>query len=238
MLAWAVFPPGDGRPASPLQNVMRHFPKTAEPRPAQPILALTAAFEAVPARLKEQPDLEAPYRPRLLVPLDGQYALFVTSGEYACHACDGTLSVFYVRRNHHSVEVLGAWPDLYKGGVWGEVGDLARFRLGTGNPAVEITNSTMNQGCAVSWMAVVELTPSRPIVRFEAPMGASFEGNDDPQAAFDVRATVAAPRAGKGVEVSYRGYGKGHVRIDQRVRYAGLRDRWTAQPSQFKAVSC
>ena len=82
-----------------------------------------------------------------------------------CHACSGDYSIFYVKKDGSAFDVLGKWPNIGGQGEFGNAADwVQRTDLST-YPAIMFKGTGMGQGCEMTAADIVELTPTRPIVR-------------------------------------------------------------------------
>lgn len=202
--------------------------------PARPSLTLDSAFAKVRDRIGDAEYMK-PAQPIILEPVTGGFALLVAANPANCHMCGAEISVFYFRPGKDDWRVAGAWPKLLEQGSWGEVGDIEYIDVGTSNTALSFTDDFISGGCFLGSMWVMELTPTRPIVRLGAPLDSDNFGDvgpDDPLT-FSVTATVDPLADGPGLQIHYQGSGPHKRRVDQVVRYSGPGDVWRPQPGEF-----
>ena len=127
-------------------------------------------------------------------------------------------------------ESLARWRDLLRIGWEGKMAKAERFAAGQKGPLIAIYASGWDQACGMDAISIVELTPTRPVVRIsETRIG----GNDmnrltDPFGFYDAKLTPLG--GGRGVVFNYRMHHTGKHRV---VTYAGPGPRWTARPSEF-----
>jgi hypothetical protein len=118
-------------------------------------------------------DADLAYRPARLIPLTGGVLALVSDAETEpCRACFGALAVHYLRRDAGGFRVLGAWPALLNGSSFGAPPRWTRRDDLFAGPALEAVAGGAVQGCAVERVALVELTPERPLVRAEGVLTA------------------------------------------------------------------
>lgn len=147
-----------------------------EKPPAQPVIytaadLLTAFKEAygqpAPVETTDDTDQKTIYNPAALVDITPEIVALIVKGEIpdGCHACSGSDSIFYLRHTGKSFELLGRWPNIGGQAEYGHAADWTQRNDLTKYPALFFTSSGGGMGCDITSSDIVELTPSRPILR-------------------------------------------------------------------------
>lgn len=127
--------------------------------------AFSAAFgQPAPYRVTDKDGSVLEYTPEAFIDVEPGVVALVSKGEEpdGCHACTGTIALHYLRRKADGFEVLGSWPQAGGGADWGKA---APWKLRTDiddYPVMATEASDMGQGCQVSTVDLIELTPTGP----------------------------------------------------------------------------
>ena len=108
------------------------------------------------------------YRSGKLVPLGNARFALITGGQGSeGHVHAGSLAVHYLTRTADGFERTGSWPGLLVSGTWGAPPDWSIRTDLTPSPTLVVEAGGTWQGYTCSWAHLVELTPTRPVIRVD-----------------------------------------------------------------------
>ena len=141
--------------------------------------------------------LRVAYSADKLVKLANDAVALVSSGtvEDAGHVTSGYLAIHYLKWDGTAWVRAGAWPQFLEGGSFGSPGEVTTGRGLFVGPTVQLEGGWSGQGCSVSYIDLVELTPERPVLR----AGQILSGFEFPDPAAEDGERGANPEEGHGV---------------------------------------
>lgn len=184
-------------------------------------LTQARAYALVRARVVK-PRWVNPMAPVLFVSLGGgRYSLVMEGAPDECHGCEARVGIAYFAvAPNGAARVTGVWPNLYEGGSTGHLSEETLLRLHGGRLAVKVEGGFSGQGWDDGDFAVIELTPSRPVLRLVAPYGVNNGAAGLPTTQnVSVEADLTPLKGRVGAAIRYHGYGVGHRRIERTVTY-------------------
>jgi len=142
----------------------------------------------------------------------GLYALLSEGHGGEAHASAGSLAVHYLMWTGSGFEKTGAWPALIHSGSWGSPPSWVIRKDLMEGPAVVASAGGTWQGYTCGWSDIIELTPSKPVVRIDKIlMGYSDGGARMDGQTTDVEGEIMAGQKGRTLRVRYAGDVKGTV---------------------------
>jgi hypothetical protein len=114
----------------------------------------------------EQPEFKI-YNPDALIDVAPNVVALVVKGIIAdgCHACTGDVSLFYLTHKDGHFDIVGRWPAFAGQQEFGGAASWTLHRNLTKFPAILFHNGGGGMGCAYEGVDIVELTPTKPILR-------------------------------------------------------------------------
>ncbi len=190
--------------AAPIENVVSARP---------PEQRLADAFQAATGHSGEFTEAKGAdiiiTKPLQVVDLPFGPALFVRREiKDGCHACTGSIGIFYLKEAGDRTTVTGSWPNAVEGWGWGVA--PAEWRLTdafTTNPAIYASGSYMGQGIVMESATLTELTPAGPVTSEVIGTGFSDENNivDESRSACVVKGVIHNIRKDRSFEVNVTG---------------------------------
>ena len=201
---------------------------------------LTAFKEAygqpAPVETADQNGEKTVYNPAALIDITPEIVALIAKGEIpdGCHACAGSDSIFYMRHTGKSFELLGKWPSIAGQAEFGHAADWSQRNDLTKYPALMFTRGGGGQGCYSKGFDLVELTPSRPILRAENVITESeyVPGEGEKTPARKINGIVSMNGPDHSLEVVYTG-------TDHFAEEFFLDgDKWEPNPTKHAAPEC
>jgi hypothetical protein len=215
-----------------------------EKPPAQPTVYTAAdlltAFKAaygqpVPVQATDQNGDTVVYNPAALIDITPEIAALIVKGEIpdGCHACTGADSIFYMRHEGKAFELLGKWPDIAGAAGYGQAADWTTRSDLTKYPALLFTSSDGGQGCSTTGSDILELTPSRPILRAQNVVTQlDYQPHEDETDSKHLKGVMSAQGPNHALRVTYTGSETFTLDYDPQG------DTWTPNPTGHAAPSC
>lgn len=99
---------------------------------------------------------------------DKPILITVTEEADACHACSGSLSVYYLKRVGGALAAEQAFPHFLGGDGFGAAGDLRRIRLKSGKVAFSYSTGFTGQGYSCGMVDVFSLESDHPALLLQS----------------------------------------------------------------------
>jgi hypothetical protein len=161
--------------------------------------------------------------------------ILITSTEIpdGCHACSGSLGVYYLKPAGATFEVVGRYPKAVEGWGWGTVPDWSMSEKFTDYPAIYAEGGYSGQGVTCGGATLTELRPEGPVTSDQIATGADNSGNIDDgtgktfggDPAYNLQGKIVNVVRGKSFEVQVTGtdsFTERYVRKDNKfVRVGG-----------------
>jgi hypothetical protein len=138
-----------------------------------------------------------------------------------CHACAGSIGVYYLKGSADGMLVTGHWPKAVEGWGWGAAPATWYITDAfTEYPAVYASGAFMGQGVVEESATITELRPQGPVTSGVIGTGFSDEGAivDSDRPACVVKGAIANVRKNRGFDVVFTGSVKG---VDHSVKKGG-----------------
>ena len=146
------------------------------------------------------------YRSGKLVPLGNARFALITGGQGSeGHVHAGSLAVHYLTRTADGFERTGSWPGLLVSGTWGAPPDWSIRTDLTPSPTLVVEAGGTWQGYTCSWAHLVELTPTRPVIRVDQISTGYGSGGALGDAGESVEGRIIPGRKGETIRVQYTG---------------------------------
>jgi len=176
------------------------------------------------------------YNPASLIDITPEIVALIVKGEIpdGCHACSGSDSIFYLRRTGQSFELLGKWPNLAGQAEFGHAANWSTRDDLTPYPSLFFTSSGGGMGCSITSSDIVELTPSRPILRAENVLTdlEYVPGEEDKTPARKLKGVISTSGPDHTLQVAYTG--TEHFTLE----YFLYGDKWEPDPTKHPAPTC
>lgn len=141
-------------------------------------------------------------------------------------AAPGLVSVHYFQREGERLKAVGAWPNLSQIGSNGRISGASLRRDILQNPVLLVRGDGMQQGCGMTFVDLIELTPQAPILRASVQTGYSWTGQDEDGNELpptELLSTIA--RTAQGFKVVYTG------EVSRAVEYVKRGDKYVPTTS-------
>lgn len=124
-----------------------------------------------------------------------------------CHACQGSIGVYYLKDVGGKTTVTGSWPKAVEGWGWGAPPEWQSTDKFTSYPAIYASGGFTGQGITESSSTLTELTPAGPITSDLIGTGYTDEGAivDDERPACVLEGKIANIRKDRSFDVVVTG---------------------------------
>jgi hypothetical protein len=121
------------------------------------------------------------FTPLAFIDIAPNIVALVSKGEgsntdYSCHACDGAMTMHYLKRGPQGFVVLGHWRIDSGGANYGAVNPWTIRTDLDDSPTMLISGEYMGMGCEIKIDTLVALTPTGPEERGSFTLSSSYDG--------------------------------------------------------------
>lgn len=174
-------------------------------------------FSAAPKNV--QTDFQLSFEPAAFVHISNDLVALVSNGtgeqtSYNCHACQGKMTVHYLKKEENGYTLLGNWEISSGAADFGETSPWTVKDDIDQNPVMYFTRTFGGMGCHYEGVTIVALTPIGPEAIAEFTLAVGYRESEDTTngpSDFDYAGTFRQLQKGRKFAIDYVGTKSGRA---------------------------